>query len=68
MGWKSTVDISRAEATRLIIQRICKMGELKNEELVSMLYALNYGDDLELEYYGNNFFIIDDEDILTHLI
>lgn len=61
MGWKSTVDISRAEAKRLIMQKLVMLDDLTNKELVEMVELLGYGDNVDLPYYGHNFFVTDDE-------
>ena len=60
MGWKSTVDITRAEAKRLIMQKLLNVDQMTNSELVDMIEELGYGEDTELEYYGRNFIIIDE--------
>ena len=59
MGWKSTVDISRKEAMRLIHGRI---DELSDRDLADVLETMGFGDDTNLPYYGHNFFVIDKED------
>jgi hypothetical protein len=61
MGWKSTIDISRTEAKRLIIQKLAMLDELTNRELEDMVEELGYGDDTNLNYYGYNFNVVDDE-------
>jgi hypothetical protein len=63
MGWKSTIDISREEAKRLILQKLIMLDGLTNEELGDMVEELGYGDDANLPYYGYNFFVIDDATI-----
>jgi len=60
MGWKSTVDITRVEAKRLIMQKLLNVDQMTNSELVDMIEELGYGEDTELEYYGRNFIIIDE--------
>jgi hypothetical protein len=61
MGWKSTIDISRTEAKRLIIQKLAMLDGLTNKELEDMVEELGYGDDTNLQYYGYNFNVVDDE-------
>lgn len=61
MGWKSTVDISRDEAIRLIHKRLNNIDELSNEELSEMLGSIGYGDDVGLKYLGCNFYVTDKE-------
>jgi hypothetical protein len=57
MGWKSTIDISRTEAIRLVKEHA---KTLSNKELEDLLPALGYGDDVKLPYYGLNFIVLDD--------
>lgn len=61
MGWKSTIDISREDAIRLILiaQDRKRYEEMTNEELENLLYQYEYGDNPELPYYGYNFSIED---------
>lgn len=61
MGWKSTIDITRIEAKRLIIQKLATLDGLTNKELEDMVEELGYGDDTNLQYYGYNFNVVDDE-------
>jgi len=58
MGWKSTVDITRAEAKRLIMQKLLNIDEMTNTELADMVEDLGYGEKAGLEYYGHNFLVI----------
>lgn len=60
MGWKSTIDISRSEAKLLIMKKFTMLDGLSNQKLEDFLVELGYGDDTDLEYYGHNFNIIDD--------
>ena len=60
MGWKSTIDISRSEAKRLIMIRLMILDHMTNEELANLVEELGYGSDDELEYYGYNFIVIND--------
>ena len=69
MGWKSTIDITRAEAKRLIIQKLINLDPMSDVELADMVQKLGYGDmvqelgygeEAELEYYGYNFIVTDE--------
>lgn len=60
MGWKSTIEISKRDAIKAI--REVMGDELENkspEELATMMYELNIGDDPNLPYLGYNFNIIE---------
>lgn len=59
MGWKSTIDITREEAKRLIIQKLINIDQMSNSELADMVEELGYGESPELEYYGHNFIVND---------
>lgn len=59
MGWKSTMDITREEAIRLIMNRAMFVHTFTDQELVNMVESMGYGDNKELPYYGHNFNIID---------
>ena len=61
MGWKSTIDITRNQAIRAIIECIEKKSydKMSNEELEDMMYQLGIGDDTDKPYYGYNFNITD---------
>lgn len=61
MGWKSTIDMTREEAIRLILaaQDRKSFEEMTNEELENQLYGLGYGDDTSLSHYGYNFSVMD---------
>ena len=59
MGWKSTIDITREEAKRLILEKIINLDLLSNKELEEMVESLGYGEDTNLAYYGHNFIITD---------
>lgn len=63
MGWKSTINISRAEAVKLIIQKLITLEGLTNKELENMLEGLGYGDDENLQYFGHNFNVVDNEEL-----
>lgn len=62
MGWKSTVDITRKEAIRLIFTRMADVHYMTDNEIGSMLESLGYGDDTNLPYHGHNFNVRDVED------
>lgn len=62
MGWKSTIDITRNEAKRLVIQKLAMLDGLTNKELEDTVGELGYGDDTNLPYYGYNFNVVDDEE------
>jgi translation initiation factor 2 beta subunit (eIF-2beta)/eIF-5 len=53
MGWKSTIDITRAEAKRLILQKLVNLDQMSNRELADMAEELGYGEEADLEYYGH---------------
>ena len=59
MGWKSTVDITRAEAIKLVFERLSNVHTLSNSELGNLLLELGYGEDNNLPYYGHNFLVSD---------
>lgn len=59
MGWKSTMDITREEAIRLIMNRALSAHSLTDHELADMLEFMGYGDNQELPYYGYNFYVTD---------
>jgi len=60
MSWKSTIDINRTEAIRLILEKIETLDKLSNNDLNNILFDFGYGDDVNLPYYGYNFNILDD--------
>jgi hypothetical protein len=59
MGWKSTLDLSREDAIRLIMaaQTRTPFDEMTNNELEEQLYAYGYGDNTDLPHYGYNFMV-----------
>ena len=59
MGWKSTIEITRAEAKRLIIQKLINIDQLSDTELADMVEELGYGNEPGLDYFGHNFTITD---------
>lgn len=64
MGWKSTINISRAEAVKLIMQKLITLEGLTNKELENMLEELGYGDDANLQYFGYNFNVVNNNEEL----
>lgn len=56
MGWKSTKQITREEAIKLIEDRLY---DANNEQLGDALESLGYGDEPDLKYYGCNFWVFD---------
>lgn len=64
MGWKGTIKITRKEAIAAIMQAIDKTpyDEMTNEQLEDTMSQLNIGDDLELPYFGHNFWVVDTEE------
>ena len=61
MGWKSTIDISRAEAIDAIREDFFKLDKKTNNELAVILMALGFGDDTEKKWYGHNFCVLNDD-------
>jgi len=59
MGWKSTVEITRDEAIRLIFEKLGYGNNLSNSELADLVESLGYGDDTDLPYFGHNFIVRD---------
>ena len=68
MGWKSTIDVTREEAVKAIVNEVLKKSEeriiweyerLDNEKLEDVLYTLRFGDDPDKPYFGYNFNIIE---------
>ena len=62
MGWKSTIDITKKEAIRLIFTKMAEVHCMSEKELGETLEALGYGEDTKLPYYGHNFNVIDVDD------
>lgn len=60
MGWKSTIDITRTEAKRLILQKLVNLDQMSDRELANMVEELGYGEEADLEYYGYNFIVTDE--------
>jgi hypothetical protein len=61
MGWKSTIDITRNEAMRLIFARMADAHSMSDNELAELVELLGYGDNIKLPYFGHNFNIVDDD-------
>jgi hypothetical protein len=59
MGWKSSIDITRKEAKRLIMQRLLDLDGISDSELENRLEELGYGDNPDLEHFGYNLIITD---------
>lgn len=60
MGWKTTINITRAEAKRLILQKLVSLDQISNSELADMVESLGYGEEPDLEYHGHNFIVKND--------
>lgn len=58
MGWKSTLKLSREDAISAIIREIYIIN---NEELGYIMGDM-FGDDTEKQYFGHNFWIVDNID------
>jgi hypothetical protein len=61
MGWKRTIDITRTEAKRLILQKLVNLDQMSDRELASMVEELGYGEEVNLEYYGYNFLVTSEQ-------
>jgi hypothetical protein len=59
MGWKTTIDITRLEAKRLIIKKLFDIDSMSNIELANMVEQLGYGEEPEMTHYGCNFIVTD---------
>jgi len=59
MGWKSTVDITRDEAIRLIFNKLSEAHKMSDNQLADLVESLGYGDDMDLPYFGRNFIVTD---------
>ena len=62
MGWKSTIEISREEAIRLIKSRASDdfFRAIKNRDLELMVEDMGFGDNPDLPYFGHNFFVVNE--------
>ena len=65
MGRKSTIQITRKEAIKAIMQSLEKTpyDEMSDEQLVDVMYGLDIGDDLDKPYYGHNFLIVEEDEV-----
>lgn len=60
MGWKSTINLTREVALKLINIRISKAYTMSDTELGDFLEELGFGDNPELPFVGHNFIISDE--------
>ena len=60
MGWKSTIEISREEAIRLIQSKLSdeRLSELPNRDIEYIMEDMGFGDNPDWEYFGHNFFVV----------
>lgn len=63
MGWKSTMELTRKEAIMAIMTALQETpyDNMTNKELEDKMDELNIGDDINLPYYGYNFWIVDEK-------
>jgi len=59
MGWKSTIEISREEAIRLIQSKLSDeiLSKSTNRDIEYMMEDMGFGDNPDWEYFGHNFFV-----------
>lgn len=64
MGWKSTRNISRDEAIRLIQSRLeyNLLHNMENKELEDIVEGMGFGENPDLEYFGHNFLVFNNDD------
>jgi len=60
MGWKSTIDLTRQEALKLIFDQLFNVNNMSNSEIADILEKLGFGDDPTLPFVGYNFNIINE--------
>ena len=60
MGWKSTINVTRDEAIKAIVEQMVTLNDKTNKELEDMLEDYGFGHDSKLKWYGHNF-IVNDE-------
>lgn len=60
MGWKSTINLTRDVALKLINLRISKAYNMSDTELGDFLEELGFGDNPDLPFVGHNFIITDE--------
>ena len=60
MGWKSTIEISREEAIRLIQSKLSDeiLNKSTNRDIEYMMEDMGFGDNPDWEYFGHNFFVV----------
>ena len=60
MGWKSTIEISREEAIRLIQSKLSDeiLSKSTNRDIEYMMEDMGFGDNPDWEYFGHNFFVV----------
>ena len=59
MEQKNTINITRNEAIKAIMEQMNTIKYKSNKELEAMLYKNNFGDDIDLKWYGHNFIVND---------
>ena len=59
MGWKSTINITRGEAIKSIVEQMITLDDKTNKELEDMLEDYGFGNDSKLKWYGYNFIVED---------
>jgi hypothetical protein len=64
MGWKSTRNISRDEAIRLIQSRLeyDVLHNMTNRELEDIVEGMGFGENPDLDYFGHNFSVFNNDD------
>ena len=62
MGWKSTIEISREEAIRLIQSKLSDeiLSKSTNRDIEYMMEDMGFGDNPDWEYFGHNFFVVNE--------
>ena len=62
MGWKSTIDISREEAIKLIQSKMSDevFKSMPNRDIEYMMEDMGFGDNPDWEYFGHNFFVVNE--------
>ena len=55
MGFKSTIDITRTQAIKLVLDFAFQCYNLSDSELEDLLEHLGYGDNVDLPLFGHNF-------------
>lgn len=64
MGWKSTVEISRDEVIELILLKVGVdvLNKMSNRDLENMVESLGFGDNIDLPYFGHNFYVVNNKE------